>query len=351
MKTRMIFLTLVIASLVTVQLAVTRAAVATHNTSRGGWAGITMLTGLTGLTGRTGRTGRTEGAIRSNRSLNTQLQTDAKTLDFTTVSVCDSCSTQPIGISNKGVITGGYFDAGGNPHGFLLTRSGSYVTIDVPGGALFVEAGRSTGSGYVAGDYVAEDGIDRPFVRNPNGSFDLRQGFAGASVTYAIDINSRGDLAGSYTLDPEAANGFTGYVMRGSSFISTFSYPGANVTNTYVLGQNESGAIVGSYKTTTADEEHAFLRTAHGKFRRIDYPGSVQTEAFGINDAGDIVGRYLDSNGVNHGFLLSDGDFTTFDAAGPNTFAWGINSKGNIVGWAFPTASDGFVGFKLLKAN
>src|SRR5438309_568068 len=167
-----------------------------------------------------------------------------------------------------------------------------------------------------AADYVAEDGIDRPFVRNPDGSFDLRPGFAGASVTYAIDINARGDLAGSYTLDPDAANGFTGYVMRGSTFISIFSYPGAHVTNTYVLGQNESGAIVGSFKTTTADEEHGFLRTAHGKFKQIDYPGSVQTEAFGINAAGDIVGRYLDTHGNNHGFLLSDGDFTTFDSAG-----------------------------------
>jgi len=339
MKTRMIFFTLMIASFVAVQQAKPGAAVAAHNTSRGGWAGVITLTG------------RAQTAMSANGSLSAQpLQTEAKTLDFTTISVCDSCSTQPIGISNKGVVTGGYFDAGGNPHGFLLTKSGSYVTFDVPG-ALFLEAGRSNPSGYIAGDFVAEDGIDRPFVRNPDGSFDLRAGFAGASVTYAIDINSRGDLAGSYTLDPDAANGFTGYVMRGSRFIATFSYPEANVTNTYVLGQNESGAIVGSYKTTTADEEHGFLRTAHGKFKQIDYPGSLQTEAFGINDAGDIVGRYLDAGGVNHGFLLSDGDFTTFDSAGPNTFAWGINSKGNIVGWAFPTASDGFIGFKLLKAN
>lgn len=339
MKTRIIFLALMIASFVTTQMAVTGAASASHNTSRGGWAGVTTLTG------------RTQSAMRANVSLSAQsLQTEANTLDFTTVSVCDSCSTQPIGITNKGVITGGYFDADGNAHGFLLTKKGSYVTIDVPG-ALFLEAGRSNSAGYVVGDYVAEDGIDRPFVRNPDGSFDLRLGFAGASATYAIDINSRGDLAGSYTLDPDGADGFTGYVMRGSTFISTFSYPGANVTNTYVLGQNESGAIVGSYKTTTEDEEHGFLRTAHGKFKQIDYPGSVQTEAFGINDAGDIVGRYTDAGGANHGFLLSDDDFTTFDSAGPNTFAWGINSKGTIVGWAFPTASDGFIGFKLLKAK
>lgn len=154
-----------IASFVTTQMAVTGAAGAAHNTSRGGWAGVTTLTG------------RTQSAMRANISLSAQsLQTDANTLDFTTISVCDSCSTQPIGITNKGVITGGYFDAGGNAHGFLLTKKGSYVTIDVPG-ALFVEGGRSNPVGYVVGDYVAEDGVDRPFVRNPDGSFDLRPGF------------------------------------------------------------------------------------------------------------------------------------------------------------------------------
>jgi probable HAF family extracellular repeat protein len=338
MKTRTIVLALVIASLVTAQLAVTRAAVAVQNKSRGRWAGVTALTR------------RADGSVAANHSLDAQSsQAVAKTLQFTTISVCDTCSTQPVGINDKGVITGGYLDAEGNSHGFLLTKSGSYVTFDVPG-ALFLEAGRSTNPGYIAGDYVAEDGIDRPFVRNPDGSFDFKPEYPGASVTFGVDLNGNGDLVGSYTLDPSAENGFTGYVMRGNRFVATFSYPGANITNTYVLGVNESGAIVGSFKTTTADEEHGFLRTAHGKFRQIDYPGSLQTEAFGINDAGDIVGRYLDANGVNHGFLLSDGEFTSIDSAGPNTFAWGINSKGNIVGWAFPTATDGFIGFKLRNA-
>jgi probable HAF family extracellular repeat protein len=46
------------------------------------------------------------------------------------------------------------------------------------------------------------------------------------------------------------------------------------------------------------------------------------------------VGAYNDGQ-VNHGFLLSDGVFTTFDAPGAvyGTVLKGINSKGEIIGY------------------
>lgn len=40
-----------------------------------------------------------------------------------------------------------------------------------------------------------------------------------------------------------------------------------------------------------------------GKFTRIDPPGSIETEAFGINDAGQIVGWYWD--GTGHSFIAT----------------------------------------------
>ena len=52
-----------------------------------------------------------------------------------------------------------------------------------------------------------------------------------------------------------------------------------------------------------------------GSFTPIEVPGaSFLTEAFGINDAGQIVGRYQDATGV-HGFLDSGGSFTPIDGA------------------------------------
>ena len=262
---------------------------------------------------------------------------------FTTISFCNSCSTLPIGINDKGLVSGLYFDSDGNLHGFLV-RNDNYLSFDVPG-ALFTEAGRSNERGQIAGDYLAADGIDRPFVRRPDGSFSLRNGAPGASVTIGNDINNSGDILGWFTLDPNGATGFQGYVLRGNDFILTFSYPETDVTNTYAVGWNEVGTIVGSFTTTTAGVEHGFVRKANGQFEQLDFPGSAQTEAFDINCAGDIVGRYQDTLGTQHGFLLRHGNFTSIDAPpGPDTFAFGINARGKIVGFTV-SASGQNIGF------
>ena len=59
------------------------------------------------------------------------------------------------------------------------------------------------------------------------------------------------------------------------------------------------------------------------------------TQAYGVNDADQIVGYYQDGAG-NHGYLLSGGVFTTLNdpsASGSNgTIAFGINASGFIVG-------------------
>jgi hypothetical protein len=41
-----------------------------------------------------------------------------------------------------------------------------------------------------------------------------------------------------------------------------------------------------------------------GKFTAIDFPESFGTGPYGINSAGQIVGKYFDDNGT-HGFLAT----------------------------------------------
>ena len=65
-----------------------------------------------------------------------------------------------------------------------------------------------------------------------------------------------------------------------------------------------------------------------------------QTIAESINPAGEIVGAFIDGVGVQHGFLLSRGQFTIIDVPGElvgatgslSTNATGINPAGDIVG-------------------
>lgn len=68
-------------------------------------------------------------------------------------------------------------------------------------------------------------------------------------------------------------------------------------------------------------------------FTTIDYPGAVATLAVGINAHCQIVGRYVDTSGNYHGYLLSDGNFTPIDIPGASaTRPLGINLNGDIVG-------------------
>lgn len=76
-------------------------------------------------------------------------------------------------------------------------------------------------------------------------------------------------------------------------------------------------------------------------FTTFDDPSAQTgaTSAIGINDSGQIVGGYLGTDNVAHGFLLSGGTYTTLtdplasDTPSDNgTVATGINAGGQIVG-------------------
>ena len=73
-------------------------------------------------------------------------------------------------------------------------------------------------------------------------------------------------------------------------------------------------------------------------FTTLDDPSagsSGGTQALGINDNGEIVGGYVDANGVENGFVYNAGSYQTLDE--PNSVATtlvGINASGEIVGHA-----------------
>jgi probable HAF family extracellular repeat protein len=98
-------------------------------------------------------------------------------------------------------------------------------------------------------------------------------------------------------------------VLADGPAITSIDYPGA--TSTQAWGINNRGDIVGFY--TLADQRtHGFLLTSDGNFSSVDFPGAASTSAVAINSYGDIVGSYAIA-GVTHGFVLSGGKFKTID--------------------------------------
>src|SRR5262249_46355180 len=84
---------------------------------------------------------------------------------------------------------------------------------------------------------------------------------------------------------------------------------------------------------------------SNGKYTLFDFPNAAFTGAYGISNAGDIVGRYRDTDGVTHGYIYSGGQFTTIDIAGATqTAVSAINSVGDFVGrYTSGGVSHGFV--------
>lgn len=183
-------------------------------------------------------------------------------------------------------------------------------------------------------------------VTSPNG--------IGIQGTFAVNTNDRGQIVGNFG---DANSQTHSYLETGSHFsdfddplAGTTSNPYSVVTGTVAFGVNNFDQIVGTYVPNAPNNvEHSFLLSG-GKFLTIDPPGAANLagasytnnldEAGNINDLGQIVGGYTDTNGVTHGYLLSHGHYTVLDdpqAAG-YTNATGINDLGQIVGSYFDSS-------------
>jgi uncharacterized membrane protein len=125
--------------------------------------------------------------------------------------------------------------------------------------------------------------------------------------------------------------------VRAQNF-SAIDFPGS--VQTEAQGVNDQGQVVGFYNAS-----NGFLGFIwkHGSFDTIVVPGSFpfSTSPSGINNLGQVVGSYNGlSDFAEHGFLLTGSVITTIDCPGATgTLAFGINDLGQIVGsCSYPTA-------------
>jgi hypothetical protein len=68
-------------------------------------------------------------------------------------------------------------------------------------------------------------------------------------------------------------------------------------------------------------------------FVKLQYPGSIYTDATGINNSGHVVGTYYLPDGLRHGYVFDGSTYTTVDFPGAaHTFLFGIAPSGRTVG-------------------
>jgi hypothetical protein len=172
----------------------------------------------------------------------------------------------------------------------------------------------------------------------------------GSTGTEVNGINNSGVFVGAFT----DAAGQHGFIDRDGRLVP-FDFPGTSgVTQAFAIDNN--GDVVGTYNNAAGASEE-FLRTSNGRMTALPSPPGAGTGsgqgAFpsGITDTDEIVGYYIDANGVFHGYEQSpSGHFTAIaapgagSATGEGTLVFGVSDAGTISGCYF-TSEHQEIGF------
>jgi probable HAF family extracellular repeat protein len=267
---------------------------------------------------------------------------------YTILNVPGATLTEATGINNAGQIVGDYSDGNGL-HGFLYS-GGVYTTLDDTDPDLNPQAGTNvTGindAGQIVGWFTDVNSLTHGFLYS-NGIYTTLNDPSATFGTQAAGINDAGQVVGQYQIGSGAQGGSHGFVYDSGSgtYTTTLNDPSnpGPPYDTSPKGINNAGQIIGSYFDSNS-RSHGFLYDGGNNYATIDDPAAGAsanvTTLAGINDAGQIVGYYQDASGDEHSFvgLEQTPVFTTLDdpsahnVPGNGTGAAGINNTGQIVG-------------------
>jgi uncharacterized membrane protein len=216
-------------------------------------------------------------------------------------------STRPMGISERGVVSGLYRYPGACPEcppwvnfqmrGFTWD-GGELEVVSVPGSAYSLATGIN-----VHGDIVGEfwmGGKAYGFVKQDGVIAPLDM--AGApedplAWSSAYGINANGDVAGWY------GNGGTftvhAYLLRKGKLI-TIDVPGFTWVIAAALN-NQDDVVVQCYRDWAVVANYVWKNGALTLLPQ--FPGATSTTVAGIADNGAIVGSYTSADGKVHGFV------------------------------------------------
>ena len=208
----------------------------------------------------------------------------------------------------------------------------TFTSLDPPGSTLTTGRGINN-HGEIVGAYRLEPPRHAYLFKGGQFAPLAPSTVLGTNFSEAYKNNDRGDVVGFYQDDI----GLHGFLLR-KGVVTTLDFPTAS--DTQAFGVNESGTVVGAWDIVDSDGNllalHGFI-WKDGNFSQVDFPGAAATILFGINARGDIVGEWDTDifETTFHGFVLSKGQFTTIDvsfAGATSTQANDINAKGSIVG-------------------
>jgi hypothetical protein len=200
--------------------------------------------------------------------------------------------------------------------------------------------------GEITGVYFDSNGNSHGFLRKARGeivTFDAPNvGYGTPAVSYGLgtiptDINNEGDIVGYYT---DAAGAYHGFVRSARGKFRIIDDPGSTSSPPATIAQaiNDWGVVVGFWFDSNLNF-HGFVHQVDGSFTTVDPPGDLFAECYHINDLGEVGGDWVDATTFTwHGMLLHpDGKLVTFDAPNGTSDTFGglgqaLNLEGSFAG-------------------
>jgi uncharacterized membrane protein len=156
----------------------------------------------------------------------------------------------------------------------------------------------------------------------------------GSHYSFAWGVNNHGLVTGSFI---NAKNVYEGFIYNGS----TYKEISQSASFTQANGINDNGIVVGDYMGKDNLSHGFFLRD--GQFTRYDVnqgasnsdeaTSTLSTYIYAINKAGNFVGYTQKQGERANAYVNLNGTVKQFTFQSNYTFAYGIDSKNEIVGW------------------
>ena len=236
---------------------------------------------------------------------------------FETHDFPDSQGTYFYALGNDGTAAGHYQDSDGLYHGVIL-ENGELRQYDFPGAVETFIYGYSDATGVLTGSFIDASGVRRGF------SGDEIIEYPGASATYADFVNWSGNIVGSYV---DAEGMYHAYTRSPVGRFLSMDLPNAtNLEYFFLHGLNNARAVVGRAKAV-GDVPRTYVGNPLN-LQELQFPGSVSTEGWNINQDGSVVGHYDSADGRRHGFIARIGTKSESDYFGNVfnvTLAKGLN--------------------------
>jgi probable HAF family extracellular repeat protein len=235
-----------------------------------------------------------------------------------------------LAVNNAGVVTGRYKADDGFFHPFRYDSVSNAIS-DVP---LLANATSGTGNAVNASGVVAGFG-------NPGGK---THGFLQAPGGSPVDVDPTGNFSSLSAIN--ASNVAVGMALQGG-VVKAVRYDGTlhplatlGGVSAAATGINTGGLIVGyaSYPSSAGGQTVAARWTDDATVNALGTLGGAWSMAWAVNSAGDIVGASLNASGEQHAFVWKNGAMQDLnDLVDPSSgwvlvAAYGVNDAGVIVG-------------------